>query len=158
MLKMNFPAILSWMHSQKYAAELEQKEQQICASVKAGEREYPLFVRICDEGHLLQILVFFPLQIPKGQIGDMARLLHLFNKELDLPGFGMDEAEGIVFYRLLIPTPAKQVDEDLFSAFLKTVQHVCDLFIHPIGMVCSGQFTLDEILEKAALDSKNNAT
>jgi hypothetical protein len=82
-------------------------------------------------------------------VADLARLLHLLNKELDVPGFGMDEMAGVVFYRLMLPTPKKKIDADLLLAFLKTVEHVCQMFSTPIEAISTGQMTLDEILAKA---------
>jgi hypothetical protein len=98
---------------------------------------------------LLQLLVFIPCQLQKEVIPDMARLLHLLNKELDVPGFGMDEMAGVIFYRLMLPTPNKKIEEELLGAFLRTVEQVCKMFSGPIEAVAMGATTLEEILTKA---------
>jgi hypothetical protein len=72
----------------------------------------------------------------------------MLNKELDVPGFGMDEIAGVVFYRLMLPTPNKKIDEELLLAFLKTIEQVCKMFATPIEAVGYGHTTLDEILQK----------
>ena len=61
----------------------------------------------------------------------------------------MDEMAGVVFYRLMLPTPKKKIESDLLLAFLKTIEHVCQMFANPIEAVTSGQMTLDQILAKA---------
>lgn len=156
MINMTPESLLAFMQKNKYEAEIQPDTQQVYTIFKLGEREYPLFLRVFDEGHLLQLLVFIPCHLDslenkqqKAVVADLARLLHLLNKELDLPGFGMDEIAHVVFYRLMLPTPKKKIDSDLLLAFLQTTEHVCQMFSTPIVAVSTGQMTLDEILAKA---------
>lgn len=171
MINMSPSSILTFMRSHHYEADIQPDTQQVYTIFKINQKEYPFFVRVFDNGHLLQLLAFIPchLNMPdvppsgstpfsaadaisphqKAVIADLARLLHLLNKELDVPGFGMDEQAGVVFYRLMLPTPKKKIDSELLLAFLKTAEHVCQMFSPPIEAVSSGQMTLDEILAKA---------
>ena len=77
------------------------------------------------------MLVFIPIQLKPDAIHDVSRLLHMLNKEMDLPGFGMDENAGVVFYRLMIPAMNKKIDGDLLLAYLKTANNICELFTRP---------------------------
>ncbi|MBS4164515.1 Uncharacterized protein PRO82_001844 [Candidatus Protochlamydia amoebophila] len=147
-IEMSLKALLTAMQRNHYEADIQLETDQVYTILKIANKEYPLFLRIFDEGNLLQLLLFIPCQIAKPVISDMARLLHLLNKELDVPGFGMDEIAGVVFYRLMLPTPNKNIDEELLLAFLKTIEQVCKMFATPIEAVGFGQTTLDEILEK----------
>ena len=172
MTNMTPDSILNFMRKSKYEAEIQPDTQQVYTIFKINQKEYPLFLRVFDEGHLLQLLVFIPCHLEpnehfvsnkkakseairssenksKESVADLARLLHLLNKELDVPGFGLDEMAGVVFYRLMLPTPKKKIDEDLLLAYLKTAEHVCQMFSTPIEAVSSGQMTLDQILAKA---------
>lgn len=172
MITMTPEDILAFMRKNNYEAEIQTDTQQVYTILKIEKKEYPLFLRVFDEGHLLQLLVFIPCHIEPNDVftpgnkpdkhnpdphshskirvlADMARLLHLLNKELDVPGFGMDEMAGVVFYRLMLPTPKKKIEADLLSAFLKTIEHVCKMFATPIEAVSAGHTTLDEILAKA---------
>jgi hypothetical protein len=173
MINMTPDAILAFMRKNKYEADIQSDTQQVYTIFKINQKEYPLFLRIFDDGHLLQLLVFIPCHLEpnepfalgqesksqtsestenksqKAVVADLARLLHLLNKELDVPGFGMDEMAGVVFYRLMLPTPKKKIECELLLAFLKTVEHVCQMFSTPIEAVSSGQMTLDQILAKA---------
>lgn len=165
-------SLLNFMQKNKYEANIQSDTQQVYTIFKINKKEYPLFLRVFDDGHLLQLLVFIPCALEPNQkfafdkktkrepsesssdkskesVADLARLLHLLNKELDVPGFGMDEMAGVVFYRLMLPTPKKKFDEDLLVAYLKTAEHVCQMFSTPIEAVSSGQMTLDQILAKA---------
>lgn len=173
MINITLESLLQFMQKNKYESDIQSDTQQVYTILKINQKEYPLFLRVFDEGHLLQLLVFIPCHLEaneqyvleqkeskhqrhepkspeqKNVIADLARLLHLLNKELDVPGFGMDEMAGVVFYRLMLPTPKKKIDSDLLLAFLKTVEHVCQMFASPIEAVSSGQMTLDQILAKA---------
>lgn len=170
MINMTSDSILNFMQKNKYEADIQPDTQQVYTIFKNDQKEYPLFLRIFDNGHLLQLLVFIPCHLEPNEefakgnpvkhhdlknpqqdaiVTDVARLLHLLNKELDIPGFGMDEMAGVVFYRLMLPTPKKKIDSDLLLAFLKTVEHVCQMFSTPIEALSSGRMTLNEILSKA---------
>jgi hypothetical protein len=169
MINMVPEAILAFMRKNQYDADLQADTQQVYTIFKLNQREYPLFLRVFDEGHLLQLLVFLPCPLEPHEsseesepyrtsmkyndklaiIADIARLLHLLNKELDIPGFGMEEIAGVVFYRVMLPTPKKKIEGELLLAFLKTVEHVCQMFATPIEAVSSGQMTLNQILAKA---------
>jgi hypothetical protein len=148
MINLTTEAIINLLKKHDYDASIQEETQQVYTILKV-EKEYPLFIRVFDEGHLLQLLVFIPTDFKKEAICDMARLLHLLNKELDVPGFGMDEKAAIVFYRVMLPTPKKKIDSELLLAYLKTIEHVCQMFATPIEAVGFGQATLDEILQKA---------
>lgn len=173
MINMTPDEILNFMRKNKYEADIQADTQQVYTIFKINQKEYPLFLRTFDDGHLLQLLVFIPCHLEPNEqfalgkkahppsseisekqareavVADIARLLHLLNKELDVPGFGMDEMAGVVFYRLMLPTPKKKIDEELLLAFLKTAEHVCQMFSNPIEAVSTGQMTLDQILAKA---------
>jgi hypothetical protein len=172
MINMTPETILNFMRKNKYESDIQSDTQQVYTIFKIGQKEYPLFLRVFDDGHLLQLLVFIPCHLEPNErfalgnvskqvaepseskqqravVADLARLLHLLNKELDVPGFGMDEMAGVVFYRIMLPTPKKKIDSELLLAFLKTAEHVCQMFSTPIEAVSSGQMTLDQILAKA---------
>ncbi|MBA3722810.1 MAG: YbjN domain-containing protein [Parachlamydiaceae bacterium] len=140
--------LLAYLRKNNYEADIQEETQQVYTILKISEKEYPLFLRIFDEGHLLQLLAFIPTPLPTEVVSDMARLLHLLNKELDVPGFGMDEIVGAVFYRLMLPTPKKKIDGEVLIAFIRTIEHVCKMFATPVEAVGHGQITLDDILKK----------
>lgn len=175
MINVSLETLLQFLKKNKYEADVQKETQQIYTILKFNQREYPLFLRIFDESQLLQILVFIPSHLEPNQgfelkksdgeaiktvestktkeqetlLSDLARLLHLLNKELDIPGFGMDEMAGAVFYRLMLPTPKKKVDSALLLAYLKSAEQVCQLFSPPIEALTSGHLTLKEMIQKA---------
>lgn len=159
MINNSTQALQNFLNENKFDANIQDETEQVYTILKINQKEYPLFLRVFDQGHLLQLLAFIPCYLKPSQqetdpsqkqlLGDLARLLHLLNKELDMPGFGMDEMAGVVFYRLMLPTPVKKVEGDLLLAFMRTIEHVCKIFSPPIEALSAGQMTLDQILEKA---------
>ena len=155
MISLTLESLLNFLRKHHYEADIQADTQQVYTILKIEQHEYPLFLRVFDDGHLLQILAFIPCQLKREVVPDMARLLHLLNKELDVPGFGMDELAGVVFYRLMLPTPKQKIDSDLLLAFLKATEHVCKMFTTPIEAIALEQATLDDILSKAQEMEKN---
>lgn len=149
MIALESNALLAFMQQQGHAAEIQAETNQIYFALKVSEREFPVFTRIFDESGLLQVLVFFPCKLETASIPDMARLLHMFNKELDLPGFGMDELSGIIFFRWMIASEKKKVSEQTLSTLLNTIKTVCQTFTTVIQAVGSGAISFEALLEKA---------
>lgn len=149
MINIKNDAIVAFLRKNKYEANIQTETDQVYAILNITEKEFPLFIRVFDGGHILQLLVFIPCEVKPECIPDLARLLHMLNKELDIPGFGMDEAAGAIFYRVMIPTPKKQVEEELLKAFVQTLERVCTMFAHPIAAVAIGMTKLEDIMKKA---------
>lgn len=82
-------------------------------------------------------------------MADTARLLHLLNKEIDLPGFGLDEKNSVVFYRCMVPAIDQQVPEPILTAFLNATQIACQSFAAVIAAIAYGAVTFDEVLKKS---------
>ncbi|GAB4229841.1 MAG: YbjN domain-containing protein [Chlamydiales bacterium] len=128
--------------------EIQRETQQVFAMMPIEGRDYPLFVRIFEESGLVQCIAFFPFEIKKQTFPDVARLLHLFNKELDIPGFGLDEESKVLFFRCMIPSNKGKIEEDLFLAYLNTIHLACSSFTKPIEAVAAGAATFEELIEK----------
>ena len=128
----------------------EQNEtKQLLTKFSQNGYEYPMFIRQLNGGNLLQVLTFIPCSVESDAFVDLGRLLHMINKELDMPGFCCDEDSKTVFYRTVIPCINGQVDEPLFHAYLSTTQHVCEMFGTIVQAVAIKAMTLDEMMSKA---------
>lgn len=144
-----------------------------------GQKRFPTFLKALDEGNLLQILIFIPsylkpnngFSIGEGKlktasvnkemtsVADLSRLLHLLNKELDIPGFGIDEQGGSVYYRAVLQTPKKTVEDELLLKILGNAQKLCASFLIPIEAMSAGVMTLQQFIEKTKeLKDKQTST
>lgn len=146
MIKLNLESILKHLEKNDFKAKLQKETNQVYVIFKISTFEFPLFFRVTGNGDLLQILVFMPGQIKKEALNDLGRLLHYINKELDIPGFGMDEESSLSYYRYILPAPTKEIDEDLLNSFLKSVQMICESFAPSVVAVANGVATYEKVI------------
>lgn len=130
-------------------ADRQEKSKQIVSTFSHNGFDYPMFIRELDGGNLLQILTFIPCTLQKEAVQDTSRLLHMVNKELDMPGFCCDEESNTVFYRVVVPFANKTFDEVLFGAYVQTSQQLCGMFGTVIQAIAVHAMTLEEMLKEA---------
>ena len=150
MTKANIEDLQAYLSGKGHDAQLQKETNQIYIVLKLLEREFPLFLRIMGEGDLLQMMVFFPCNVKDEAVADLARLLHLLNKELDIPGFGMDEKAKVAFYRCMIPAIDGEIHDGVLEAYMNSMKLVCETFTPAVEAVAYAATTLEELLEKAA--------
>lgn len=149
MIEMTSEALLDFYREQGLEATADRETGQVLFNLSYEQTQCPVFVRIYPEGQLLQLMMFFPMMMqPKSQ-GDTARLLHFFNKELDIPGFGMDETAGVCFFRCMIPTNEQKISKEILRGYLDTLRTVCQNFFSSIGVITTRAMTFEALMEKA---------
>lgn len=149
MIAADYTSIQKHLKSNNIQAELQKENNQLCIVLEAGGRSYPLFIRIMEGGDLLQLLTFLPCNTKDDTVADTARLLHLLNKELELPGFGMEERHHLLFYRSLMPIKDNKIDKLIFNAYLNATQTIGQAFLPVIAAVAYGSLTFAEVLKNA---------
>lgn len=154
MIEATTESLLKLAAKLQLAATLQEETDQLIILLKEDEREFPLFIRPIPESEFLQLIAFFPFQLPIKTIAEVARLLHILNKELDIPGFGMDEMSFVTFFRIMVPAPGGKVEEKLIEGYLATIKTVCKTFSPTIEAIASGSTTIDTILKKAETAAK----
>lgn len=149
-MKVNQHNLLQALASLKLDAKVQEETNQIFVIFEDDTHKYPLFLRELHDGELLQLLTFIPCQVEHEHVEDMARLLHMLNKELDMPGFCLDESSNTVFYRLMMLTLDKEFNPKVLEALLNTSQLNCKAFGPVVEALAIGAMSLKEILKKAA--------
>jgi hypothetical protein len=149
MLPLNFTEIQKFLAEKNVPTEFQQETDQLILKLMIAQKEFPLFIRIYDGGEMVQLLAFIPFQYKPETSNDMARLVCLLNKELDVPGFGMDEDALVVFFRAMIPVTDKLLESTFLLGFLNAVQLACQTFTPVIATVGAGNTTFAEVLKKA---------
>lgn len=148
-MKVNEHNLLEALKDLKHDAKVQPETKQIYIIFEHEKAQFPLFIRELHEGELVQLLTFIPCNVDKVHLADLSRLLHMLNKELDMPGFCLDEASSTVFYRLMMPTLKKEFQPHILEALINTSQMVCKSFAAVIEALAVGAMSLDEILKKA---------
>lgn len=148
MIPLTIPDLQKFLTDQQIKVEQQADTNQIYMVYKIADREFPLFFRIFDSGDLLQLIAFIPCNVKPEAAPHLARLLHLLNKELDIPGFGMDEAANVVFYRVMIPSLDKTIDEGIIKRYIHSIESICTNFSPVVATVAFGAATFDDVLKK----------
>lgn len=147
-LTLDRDTLLAYLKNKGFNASHQPETDQFVLILNIDKVDFPLFIRLLPQGPILQLLVFIPSRIQEKTINDVARLLHLLNKEMDAPGFGMDEAAGVIFYRVTLPAPTNSIDVTLFDTYMSSIQLICRTFTAAIVAVASGKMTFADILKK----------
>jgi hypothetical protein len=158
MIPLDLNKIQEYLNKQGVQSEIQKETNQLCVLFKIAEREYPLFFRIYEGGELLQLLAFLPCNTKPETQADTARLLHMLNKEIDLPGFGMDETQDVVFYRLMVPVKDKKLDPALLNSYVNATQVVCQSFATAIAAIAYGGIAFEDLLKRIKENSGHSLT
>lgn len=136
MLKLEIKDLQQSLKNLGYDAQIQEHTGQLYVILNVDRREFPLFFK--TEGQVLQLLIFMPCSVDPSTFSDLGRLLHMLNKEIDIPGFGMDEKGSVAFYRCVLPTLTGELEEDLLKTIIKAMERVASLFFPIIANVSSG--------------------
>lgn len=148
MIKLSLETIRKYLATKGYPLEVQKETDQLHSVLKIQGANYPLFLRIFEQSDVLQLLVFLPCTIKEGCEPELARLLHRINKEVDIPGYGMDESNKVVFYRFMLPGHKNQIEETAIFSYLRSLEKLCDTFTVPIVSVAQGRLTFQAILDQ----------
>lgn len=150
-------SLLDFLKKNEYNAEDHAEQEQILVKVKVDQYDFPMFLRPIMEGELLQILTFIPCKVEEEYFADLGRLLHMLNKEMDMPGLGMDELSKTVFYRCMAPCFGHEILEKALFAYLNTSNNVVNSFAPVIAAVATGKATFEEVLKMSSQEESAEA-
>ena len=129
-----------------YAATFQKESGQLVTAFEIKGTEYPVFMRITEQSTLLQIVMFLPCKSDEKTLPDTLRLLNLFNRELDFPGFGYDEASKLIFYRIVLTAfDNKMIPNIAFEKIFKILPSIAATFAPLTHLVCSGNKSFNDI-------------
>lgn len=156
MLKLNLQDVMAYLEEKKLEPQLQKETQQLYLLFTIDKVQFPLFLRVDENSKILQLFMFMPCTLEEKAIPDTARILHLLNKEIDIPGFGMEEKASVIFYRWVIPTLSGEIDEKMLDSFLVAIPQISRICFPIVASVASGKMRYDalagkvkEILNKA---------
>lgn len=146
--RLEIETLLTHFQKATPTAVFQEETNQILITIKVEKVEFPMFVRITETQELLQMLAFFPCNIKPGCQEDTARCLHLLNKELDIPGFGMDDLNGLIFYRCMIPCLNQEFEPALVDKFFTAVQMICKSFLPMVFAISQGNLKFADMADQ----------
>lgn len=103
-----------------------------------------------DQQEFAKILfqVPFPFPIKEQSIQQIASMLLMLNRYLELPGFEMIEEERKLYYRYVLLTDTDKIDRKICLAIIGIIMVTLDLFTQPIELVASGEMTFNDLLDQ----------
>jgi len=146
-LELNQNSLLKYLNEKNLNPTFQKETDQIYIEMKMSNFDIPIFFSILSERNLLQTITYLPFQLQEKTLADVARMLHNLNKELDMPGFGIDEKEKLIFYRCVIACLDRVIDKRLLDLCLNTSRFICETFLHAIALIVSGTTSIDEVLK-----------
>lgn len=147
MMKLTHDGIVKLLNERNLKPEYQKDHDQTFIVMNVKSQEVPIFFGIRAEGSLLQLIAYIPFEMHKTTLTEVARLMHILNKEVDMPGFCIDEGQMLMFYRLVVPCLNGEFDERFFNMYLGTIKVALETFMGAILMVSGGQITVDQFLK-----------
>lgn len=152
-LDFSLAALLSYLNSRQLNPEIQKETGQLHITYKLQKNEeLPVFFHLHMESKLLQIVAYLPYELPEKTLGETARLLHLLNKEMDMPGFGLDEKQHLIFYRAVVPSLDDKIETRLFDLSLGAARVACETFMRTIALIVSGAMNVNTLMKEGKID------
>ncbi len=100
---------------------------------------------------LIHLSLTFPLSLPEESLLELGRLLHFYNKTLDLPGFGLDEIQRLLFFRYTLTSDPATINKRFLISIIGTIVLLSDSLSPQIEQVIKGASLVDVL--KATVDA-----
>lgn len=149
MIQLSLDSLFNFLTKTGLDVKRQPETNQLYILFKIHDQEFPLFIRIMEEGELLQLLAFMPISLEEKTNPELARLLHLFNKEIDIPGFGMDENSKVAFYRTVLPATENKISGEIVAGYINSIKVICETFFPVVVAVVTGSASYADIVKKA---------
>lgn len=101
--------------------------------------------------HFLQLACCFPFKVEEKSLWEMARMILLLNKGLELPGFELSEVDGVVFYRYVLPIVNSHVEEPLLICLVGTIDFLVKGFMEQLEEIATGAKTAQQVIDETSL-------
>ncbi len=148
MTKLTNEDLLKHLEEKQLKPQLQEETGQIVMAFRLNEKDFPIFLRIAEDEDFLQVLSFLPTKIKEGQHSAVARFLHHINNQVNLPGFSMDDQQDLVFYRIILPCPNKEVNEAMLEKFLGAIFNVSNTFFPIVSSLAEGISSYKDTMKK----------
>ncbi|MBB63962.1 MAG: hypothetical protein CMO81_02740 [Waddliaceae bacterium] len=128
-----------------FEASIQEITGQVHFMLNAEEYPIPCFVKSFSDGKNLQLIAFLPFEYREDCLSQLSRALHLLNKEIDMPGFGLDEQNGMSFFRAIIPCPQAKISKSLVRSYIEICKKAVSKFLPVVAAIGLGKSTVEEL-------------
>lgn len=95
----------------------------------------------------IQFETALPFPLSEVRAHDVGSFVFYLNRQLELPGFELDEGNSLVLYRYVLLAPDANIQPDLLKGLIGSITLTLDLFSEAIEKVSTGETTFNKILE-----------
>ncbi|MBJ7450004.1 MAG: YbjN domain-containing protein [Parachlamydiales bacterium] len=148
-IKLSLFQISKILKEKGYLPTIDEDNQQFFIIHKIDEMELPLFFKVASSFQHIQVIAYLPIKVDPEVYNDVARLLHQINCEIDVPGFGLEEKEGMIMFRIFVPCQNGYCTSEFVLSFIDVIHRAFESYKNLILAVVEKETTLDEILAKA---------
>lgn len=129
----------------------DSKQRSFILAVQAAQIEIPKEFATENADQLpfrLQFSVALPFTIDDLALNQVASLILFINQYVDLPGFELNELNGIASYRYIWLTKKASCDFTLVVSIIGSILLNLNLFSDMIELLADGKVTFNDLLEK----------
>ncbi|BBI16924.1 YbjN domain-containing protein [Neochlamydia sp. S13] len=148
MIPLTIDSLYEYLINKSVDVKHQPETKQIYTLFKVQNEAFPLFIGLLNDEELLQLFAPIPIALESQTITEVARVLHLFNKEIDIPGFGLDERAKIVFYRTILPASDKKVAGEILCNYIHTIPLLIETFFPIIAAVVAGKARFIDVVKQ----------
>lgn len=148
MVKLTNEDLLRHLEEKQLKPQLQNETGQIVMAFRLNNKDFPIFLRIAEDEDFLQVLSFLPTKIKEGQHSAIGRFLHHVNNQVNLPGFSMDDQQDLVFYRIILPCPGREVNEQMLEKYLGAIFNVSNTFYPIVSQLAEATASYKDAMKK----------
>jgi hypothetical protein len=148
MIKLTNSDLLKHLEEKQLKPQMQNETGQIVMAFRLNNKDFPIFLRIAEDEDFLQVLSFLPTKIKEGQHSAIARFLHHVNNQVNLPGFSMDDQQDLVFYRIILPCPGRELSEQMLEKFLGAIFNVSNTFYPIVSQLSEATISYKDAMKK----------
>lgn len=137
----NFSDLLNLLTKDKIPHQVDRQQQRVSIPTKSGVLEGELLIEWDVSNPIVQVIQPLPFLVPENRIAACESAIARINHALMLPGFGLNHASCLLYYRLSIPRRSDgsfPVDE-LQLLFRTAISAARDFYLPLAGVVLQEQ-------------------
>ena len=109
-----------------------------------------------QEDVFIQLSVTLPIDVKEEGVADLARLLLLLNKGLELPGFGLSEPDEACYFKHVLRCQRQTVETSKILALTDYTELILSMFLSAIQEVAEGKITLNEYIKRCLEENQQD--
>ncbi|MBW6473790.1 MAG: hypothetical protein K0B14_11730 [Anaerolineaceae bacterium] len=104
----------------------------------------------------LQLFIRYPFDFKPSTVPDLARLILMANWSTPIGGFGLNESQGILYYRHVFECMGDEPGENMILEAVNAMAFYAKLRFESLQLIASGDLSLVEYLDELDRDNRRS--